>query len=169
MASETNEPVPQLDPHLAALQSQMQRLQAQGEDGANWFYWVAGLSLVNSVIAFVGGGVTFVIGLGITEVVDELAAELAVERPEMSLVAKAGAFGFALAAAVFAAGFGWLANKRYIPLFALGMLLYALDGMIYVLAQSWFSAAFHAFALFGMWQGLSAYRELSAILRSPPA
>jgi hypothetical protein len=157
------------DPQLNALQSQMLQLQAQGENGANWFYWVAGLSLVNSVIALAGGGVSFVVGLGITEVASGVAAAFASDRPDLSIVLKSAAFGFSLFASAIAAGFGWLSNKRVIPIFALGMLLYALDALIYVLVQQWLSVAFHAFALFSMWQGLVAYRQLSAILRSEPA
>ncbi len=157
------------DAELAALQSHMLQLEAQGQNGANWFYWVAGLSLVNSVIAIVGGGIAFVVGMGVTEIVDVRAAVFAAERPDMATVAKVGAFGFSLIASAIVAGFGWLSNKRLIPIFALGMLLYALDGVIFVLDQQWMCVAFHGFALFSMWQGLNAYRQLSAILRTQPA
>jgi hypothetical protein len=162
------DPAP-VDPELQALQSQMLQLQAQGQSGANWFYWVAGLSLVNSVIALVGGGVSFVVGLGVTGIADAIAFHIAKENPEMSLIAKGGAFGFSLLASAVVVGFGWMSNKRIIPIFALGMALYLLDGLLYVLLQQWMCVAFHAFALFSMLQGLIAYRKLSAILRSQPA
>ena len=169
----TNEqtPIPNsgADPELSALQSQMLQLQAQGENGAGWFYWVAGLSLINSVIALVGGNMSFVVGLAITRVVDDIAWSAAAENPELTTIAKAASFGFAVLVAVVVAGFGWLSNKRIIPVFALGILLYALDGALYVLTQDWLCVAFHAFALFNMWQGLVAYRRLSAILRTSPA
>src|SRR5690348_7668634 len=41
--------------------------------GAKWFYWIAALSMVNSLVAVFGGNFHFVLGLGITSVVDELA------------------------------------------------------------------------------------------------
>ena len=162
-------PHPGADPQLSALQSEMLHLQAQGENGASWFYWVAGLSLLNSVIAFVGGNMAFVVGLAITGLVDELAWEKGQQNPQLATIANAASFGFAVVVAAVVAGFGWLSNKRIIPIFALGILLYALDGVLYLLSQQWLCVAFHAFALFNMWQGLVAYRKLSAILRSSPA
>src|SRR5690349_21130602 len=38
--------------------------------GANWFYWIAGLSLVNSAIFAFGGQVSFILGLSYTQVID---------------------------------------------------------------------------------------------------
>ena len=46
---------------------------ARLRSGARWFYWVAGLSLVNTAAAFAGGHVHFMVGLGITQVVDAVA------------------------------------------------------------------------------------------------
>lgn len=158
-----------VDPELEELHAQMLQLQAQGQNGANWFYWVAVLSLVNSVIAVVGGGIAFVIGMGVTGIADGFAQQAAIEWPEKALIAKVIAFGFSLVASAVVAGFGWLANKRIIPIFALGMFLYLLDGMIYVLTQQWMCVGFHALALFNMFQGLMAYRKLSTILSSQPA
>ena len=36
---------------------------AQLKSGANWFYWIAGLSLINSAIFVFGGNVNFIAGL----------------------------------------------------------------------------------------------------------
>src|SRR5438270_8958597 len=38
--------------------------------GANWFFWIAGLSVINSVIAATGSNLNFVVGLGATQAVD---------------------------------------------------------------------------------------------------
>jgi hypothetical protein len=160
---------PAVDTELSDLQSQMVQLQTQGQNGAGWFYWVAGLSLVNSVIALVGGGVSFVVGLGITGIADGIATVAAEDKPEIATIAKAVAFGFSLIVSAVVVGFGWLSNKRIIPIFALGMFLYLLDGLLFVLGQQWLSVAFHGFALFNMWQGLNAYRQLNGILRTAPA
>jgi hypothetical protein len=146
-----------LDPELASLQAQMLQLQAQGQNGASWFYWVAGLTLVNSLIALKGGGGKFLFGLGVTQYVEARHGGTA-------------AFVFALVVIGGMVLCGWCANKRMIPMFAFGMILYLLDGLFLLLKfQLYFSAAFHAFVLFQMWQGLHAYRKLSTILRSQPA
>jgi hypothetical protein len=165
------QPAPEItaeDAELAGLQAELLSLQAQGQNGANWFYWVAGLSLVNAFISLVGGGVSFVFGLGITEFVGGFAAAIAGEKPELATAMKIVGFGFAVVAAAVLVGFGWLSNKRFTPIFALGIVLYALDALLYLWFQMWISVAFHGFALFQMWQGLLAYRKLSAILRTQP-
>ena len=43
---------------------------------AKWFYWIAGLSVINSLVVISGGSFHFVVGLGITSVVDTMAKRL---------------------------------------------------------------------------------------------
>src|SRR6266850_5927019 len=50
-------------------------LESQRRNGAQWFYWVAALSLINSVVALTGAEWRFILGLGVTQVVQELAQE----------------------------------------------------------------------------------------------
>src|SRR5437763_16327974 len=73
-------------------------LYQQGRNGSNWFYWVAGLSLVNSISLHTGGNVFFVVGLGVTLVADTLAQGVAEHHPEGAATAKALAFGFDIVA-----------------------------------------------------------------------
>ena len=47
---------------------------AQAKGGANWFYWVAALSLINSAAFVFGAGVHFLAGLGLTEIADAVIA-----------------------------------------------------------------------------------------------
>lgn len=35
----------------------------QAKSGANWFFWIAGMSIFNSLIQLLGGSLNFVIGL----------------------------------------------------------------------------------------------------------
>jgi hypothetical protein len=154
---EASEPAPaeSLDPELRQLQSQLHDLQDRGKNGANWFYWVAALSLVNSFCAMGGINRRFVFGLGVTQAVDDA-------------FGGARAFVFSLIIAGLMALFGYLSNKRMTAFFVLGMVLYSFDGLLLVLHQHYFHAAFHAFVLFQMWQGVMAYRQLSKILSSHP-
>lgn len=140
------------------------KLVNQHRGGANWFFWIAGLSLVNSIVILVGGGWSFVVGLGITQVFDAVAAA-AVEE------GMAGASGTVLGivflldlavAGVFVL-FGVLARKGYVWAFVVGMVLYGLDGLLFLLVQDWLSIAFHAFALVGLFGGLSAWKKLQAM------
>ena len=45
--------------------------------GANWFYWIAGLSLVNTILLYTGSEWVFVVGLGVTQLIDGIAIEIA--------------------------------------------------------------------------------------------
>lgn len=153
------------DPN-AALRMQLLALHQRGRVGANWFYWVAGLSLVNSVVFQLGGQGFFVIGLGVTLLVDVLAGEMARQSPDVATTLKALALGLDVVAAVIVVGFGWLARNRCLAVYAIGMFLYLLDGLLFVLFQDWLSVGFHAFALFCMWSGFAAFRKLDAMERS---
>lgn len=133
--------------------------------GANWFYWIAALSLVNSVIMLMGGNVHFVIGLGVTAIIDAVASAIGEENADIATITKLGAFAMDLVVAGVVVLFGWLANRRITAIFALGMALYLMDGLIFVLFQDWMSVGFHAFALFCMWSGFSAVRELNRLER----
>src|SRR5438128_11293082 len=44
-------------------------LERQRRNGAQWFYWIAGLSLINAAIALAGQEWRFLLGLGVSRVV----------------------------------------------------------------------------------------------------
>jgi len=133
---------------------------ARSQSGANWFFWIAGLSLVNSIILMVGGRWSFLAGLGVTQIIDALAGALSDKLG-------AGATAFALFLDLCAAGvivlFGILARQRHTWAFILGMILYGLDGLLFLLVQDWLSLAFHAYALYCISRGLMANRRLSEL------
>ena len=127
------------------------------KNGANWFYWIAGLSLVNSVMALSGSATHFVLGLGITQIFDGLAQGMG------SGAGLAVAVVLDLLAAAALVLFGVFANKRHTWTFVVGMALYALDGLIYLIAQEWLGVGFHAFVLFCLFRGFKACRALNAV------
>ncbi|HUE74554.1 MAG TPA: hypothetical protein VMP01_27045 [Pirellulaceae bacterium] len=148
------------------LANRIAALMAQGKNGAHWFYWVAALSLVTSLIILGGGETHFVIGLGITLLASGMAAGFAQQAPEAALTLQIIAVAFSLFVSAIVALFGWMSAKRYTAVMAIGMGLYFLDGALYLLIQDWMSIAFHAFALYCMWTGMSAFRELNALEQS---
>ncbi len=152
---------PAADPQ-AALRLQLQTLQQRGRIGANWFFWVAGLSLVNSVVVHTGGDRYFVVGMGTTLMVDFIVKAIAEHSPDISTILKLVAFGFDIVVALIACTFGWFARKGYVVVYGLGMLLYLLDGLLFLLVGDWMSVGFHAFALFCMWSGFAAFRQFNA-------
>jgi hypothetical protein len=136
-------------PMGGALSIDRQHLVARMRSGGSWFYWIAGLSLVNTIAALTGAGFGFIVALGITQIVDQYGGGLAV----VLNVLIAGLFIM----------FGVFANKGHLWAFIVGMLLYALDGVIFAMVGQWLAAAFHAFVLFCLFNGLRAARQLRAV------
>jgi hypothetical protein len=133
------------------------------KSGANWFYWIAGLSVVNSVVQLMGSDRSFIIGLGITQVVDAIATGATAGRAGADTVVVRG---MALAIDLLVAGvfvlFGVQASRRRAWAFMVGMLLYALDGLVFLLVRDWMSVGFHGFALYSLWAGYSSLKALRA-------
>ena len=112
--------------------------------------------MVSTLIMLASGGIFFVVGLGVTFIADAIAQANAQQAPETAIIGNVVAFGFSAAMSLFFCGFGWLAVKRYQPLFLVGMLLYLLDGLLFLMLGQVMAAAFHAYALYGMWSGFQA-------------
>lgn len=121
--------------------------------GANWFYWIAGLSMVNSVGVASESDWGFPVGLGATLVVDVIGKDLGSSGSLVALVISAMIAGtFCLFAVMGRRGKVWA--------FLVGMGLYGLDAVLYLLFADWMSFAFHVFALFWIYAGFSALRKL---------
>ena len=129
-------------------------LEAQRRSGAQWFYWVAALSLINSVLALTGQDWRFILGLGVTQLIQELAAESAHGGTTSGLVSLVVIAGIALLGNRAIAGHGWA--------FVAGIVVYALDGLIFLLVQDWLGVGFHAFVVAMVVRGYLAARQLAA-------
>ena len=136
-------------------------LERRRRSGARWFFWVAALSIVNSAAALGGQQWRFIIGLGITQLADGLAARGGHGVPIVAAIDAAFVGGFALL------GRFALRGKRWA--FVIGAIFYALDGLIFVAARDWVGAAFHAFVVVMTLRGLDAARRLrwAATARAP--
>lgn len=138
------------------------KLEARFKSGANWFFWIAALSLINSVIILTGHDWNFIVGLGTTLVIDAVAREA-------GTAGKLVAFGLDLFAAAFVVLFGVLCRRRFGWAFVLGMLLYALDGLIFLGVGDWLGAAFHVLVLVFIGMGYSALRKIRFLPPPPDA
>ncbi len=156
---------PELQDHSID-QKALSKLQKQFDNGAKWFYWIAGLSIVNSVIFLMEGGVSFVVGLGITQIIAGIGIALA---KEVGPVARYVAFAFEVVAALVFVLFGYYALKRHRWAFITGIVLYTLDSLIFLAVRDWWSFGFHVFALFGLFGGMNAARKLREIGYRKPA
>ncbi len=147
---------------------EIEKLRSAFRAGANWFFWIAGLSMVNSLIILFNGEWSFVVGLGATQVVDGIAYAAAEELDANAVTIVRGvALALDVLIALVFVGFGWLARKRMGWAFVLGMLLYFVDGLIFLLVQDWLSIGFHAFALFCIFGGYASMKKLVQMESQP--
>jgi hypothetical protein len=154
-----------LPPALAVpLDGEIREQFQRGKNGAAWFYWIAALSLINSLMVLSGSDTSFALGLGLTLITDSMAVGFAqAEGAPQGLIVFAGIFDAIVLALVVLCG--WLSQKRVLPVYALGMGLYLLDGLLCLLLGSIMCIAIHGFALWGMWTGFTAFRQLNALER----
>lgn len=123
--------------------------------GGDWFFWIAGFSVVNSVLAQTSASIHFVIGLGTTEVFDSGALG----------IPKGAVLALDLLAAAFYVLYGLFARKGARWAFIAGAVFYLLDGVLLLTLKDWLAVAFHAYALFRIFQGFQAAQQLAVLRR----
>lgn len=163
-------PQPAYDPAMMAEMERRTAVMNIGRAvkyGANNFYWIAGLSVVNSLIAIFGGGVFFVIGLGVTLLIDSIAAGVSQEVGGSPLVLGIG-FLFSLIFDLIFVAFGYFAGKGNRWAFIAGMVFYGLDALLMLVFQEWIGFGFHLYFMWGIWQGMSALGKLKAFEAAKP-
>ena len=112
--------------------------------GKSQFIWIAGLSLVNSLLTQFGANIRFPVGLGLTEFTDAVL----LKGFEGASIARAAAIVFALLASGIAVLFGYLIGRGSRGVFIAAIVLYGLDTILCLVFQDWFAVAFHGWILF---------------------
>lgn len=145
----------------------MLALENQIKGGTSWFFWIAGLSILNSIIFFTGGSITFVVGLGATQFIDGFISALVKDVSSgAGTVFRVIGFGLDfLFAGAFAVG-GILGRKKIRWAVIVGMFLYGFDGLLSLAFGDWLSTIFHVLALSGLWKGQKAIQELILLEKS---
>jgi hypothetical protein len=140
------------------------RLENQAKNGANWFYWIAALSIINSVILIAGGTLSFIFGLAITQVIDAFAylieTELGTTGP--GIITFIGLILDVIVAGIFAI-IGVLSRSQNRVAYIVGVVLYGLDALISLLLQYWLGAFFHLVVVGALIRGLNAMNKLRPI------
>lgn len=145
-------------PAVPLTKSEIARRSPRIQRSAHWFWWIAGLSLINSLATHTGTEMHFVVGLGFTELADALFRKVQVV-----------AYVVDVAAVAFFAGIGYFARAGRLWAFVVGGIFYLLDALIYLLFQEWMPVAFHAYALYSIYQGIAQLRAMNAALVFEPA
>lgn len=140
-----------------------QLLQRRGSGGA-WFFWIGGASILNTILSAAGSQWGLAVGLGVTYLIDGFAQALSdtVRTPIYAVIIDvlvAGGF-FLIGRAARNGKLGW---------YAVGIVLYFLDGLLFVLAVDVLGIAVHGIAIFGLISGWRAARSLKQIETPAPA
>ncbi|MBS0657916.1 MAG: hypothetical protein JSR82_06675 [Verrucomicrobia bacterium] len=139
--------------------------------GARWFYWIAGLSIVNAVLAHSESKVQFVLGLAITQVVDYLMAQIAPGAKWFSLV-----FDVLLAGSM--AYFGYKGGQAVLWALFCGLGVFLVDCALFgwlcfmggaVNTGVVLGGVFRALALVAVFGSIAATRRLHALKAQLPA
>jgi hypothetical protein len=146
------------DPQAAAREAS---LTARMRSGAGWFYWIVGLSIVNSLLFALGAGFVFIVGLGITQILDGLAQGMRQNVGNGAALTLVHLVLYACAVAPFLL-LGLFARRGHTWAFVLGMLVYMFDGLLLIPFQDWMGVGFHALVLYWIWHGFQACRQLHA-------
>ena len=146
-------------PQEAQASLKQQTWADQVRSGAGWLFIIALLSAVNSVISVFGGDIAFVVGLGITQLIDVFGFQIADGQPNIALVVRVFALVTSLGAAGALAVFGLFARRGGTWAFAVVFAGYALDTLLVLFFEDYMGALFHALGLFYIGRGaLAAYR-----------
>lgn len=132
-------------------------LLSRRNSGASWFNTVALFAIINAALTFTEVNLRFIFGLGVADIA------AAVAQMSESQGAKVVAIGLTMSAAAAFYGLGLKARKGATWAFALGMTLYALDGLLWVFVEQWLEVGCHAFAVWMMFQGMQANRRFKAL------
>jgi hypothetical protein len=126
--------------------------------GAGWFLTIGLLSGVNSVLQIFGAKIRFIFGLGITQVVDAVAHQMGQGGTFVIVIVIVD--GLFILMLILCSRWAKTGSQGA---FLGGMIAYALDGVLLLLFQMWLDAAVHAYALWMIWQGYAASRELAQL------
>jgi len=135
-------------------------LATKYKSGANWFFWIAGLTIVTSILSFTGANWRFLISLGTTQVIDALANAMS---EELGGAPKVVALVLDLILSGVFVVFGVLANKKFLWAYILGMAVFIVDGLVSMLVQDWVGVIAHVVVVFFMVPGFMAGRKLVEI------
>lgn len=132
-------------------------LLSRRASGASWFNTIALLAIVNAALTFLDANLRFIFSLGLADL------SAAVAQASENSGAKVLAIGVTLCAAAAFYALGMKARKGASWAFVLGMVLYAMDGGLWLLLEDWLEVGCHAFAIWMMFQGVRANQQYRAL------
>lgn len=137
-------------------------LLRRAKDGINWFYWVAGLSIISTIISLTGSTPNYFLGLGIVQLIDINAIVVARGTSLAPLMGWVAAAMDLLVAGIFVF-FGYRGHRNHRNWTVAGIVVYTLDGLIFLLSSVWLGVIVHAFIIYSLVRGLRAMDEVNRL------
>lgn len=165
----TNPPSPEADATRRNLEEKI-NLENGVKGGGNWFYFIAAATAINTFShVFLQGDWTLFIGLGISSFIDGVAIIAVKENPDLAGLWKGLATVINLIAVSICVLFGVFSRKQKSWAFIAGMVVVALDSLLFMLAQDWLAFGFHVFVVFSIWGGYNSLNQLNSINAGTPS
>lgn len=152
-------------PQRPAITAEAAALKSQIDSYANWFYWIAGLSLVNALATMFGSSWGFAMGLGATTILSHLGRS-GISGADVSAIFLAIVWTLTFGIILLFALFGIWSRRPSTTFFIVGIVLYVLDSLIFLMSGDWIGLVLHAVALFFLWGGFSAARKYHSLPRA---
>jgi hypothetical protein len=137
--------------------------EAKIKSGFGWYYWIAAMSAINTALYLAGSTLNFVIGLGVTQILDVFMKDLVEKLGSGATFLQWIGYGVDLVIAGLFLLIGYLSNKRIRWIAIAGIVFYSLDGIILLLFRVYLAAGFHALAVLGILTGLRAMNDLKSL------
>ena len=129
------------------------------KNAGSWMFWIAGITAVIVVVNMCGASALGYLGL----LVPTLSAA---DHTQGTLGPIIGAATGVPLVAIFCT-LGYFASSRgALWAFIAAIVLYAIDAVLFAFVKEWIGVALHAYALFGIFRGVGAARQLSAVRAS---
>lgn len=123
----------------------------EAQKAAGLFRTIALFSVINAALNLFHAGFVFVIGLGASVVVDAVIGEVLKEAkpPLATIIVAVGLLVNLFLIGIFVL-LWWLSKLGYRAAYVIGMVLYLLDGLIFLVAKDVVGIGFHLFFLYGL-------------------
>jgi hypothetical protein len=152
---------------MITLAKKMASLENKIKYGASCINAIGLFSLINTFVYSGGGKISFVIGLGVTQVIDGLVKIGRVTGSSSSI--STFAFIIDLLISIAFIQMGRSAKNKNKNVFLAGLVLYALDSLVFLVFWSWIGLMFHIFFLYGIWAGYRALFEWQKLETETPS
>ena len=150
---------------LAVIQRKLY-LDNRVRGGAAFFFLISFFSILNTILFLFGSKIFFVFGLGATQIVDGLTYRLAKDLGQGGIIIRILGLVIDVCIAGVFVVLGVFVRKRIRWPSIIGMVLYIIDGIIFLLFRDFLGAVCHLLFLFFIWRGLQALLELEVLEKS---